>query len=408
MKLIKRPLYIGKLLGFKDRELIKIVTGIRRCGKSTLFDLYIDELKKLGVKDNQIQLIKLEELENEGLLDYQTLYQHIMKRVVKGKNYIFLDEIQLVPNFQNAVRSLYEKRYLDLYLTGSNSKLQSGEWATSIAGRYVEIEMFPLSFAEFKSAYDPKDRFNLDKVYADYLDSSSFPYTLSFFDQNLRNFKPQINTYLEGIYNTIILKDVMENRNFPSSAKLKRVVKFIANCIGSEISIKKISDTITSDGLKILPTTIEDYLEALIDAYIIYKADRYDIKGKKLLKTLNKYYLVDLGLRRFLLGNKGTDQGHILENIVYLELLRRGYTVYIGKTRYNNKDLEIDFIAETPDGIEYYQVADTVQEPNTLQRELLPLKSINDNYPKFILTRDYGEIDHNGIKQINVLEWLLK
>lgn len=407
-KLIQRPVYINKLLSFKDKDVIKIITGIRRCGKSTLFDLYIEELKKQGVTTNQIQLIKLEEIENEALLNYKTLYKHILNNIVAGKNYIFLDEIQLVPDFQKAVRSLFEKGNVDLYLTGSNSKLQSGQWATSIAGRYVEIEMFPLSFAEFVSTYQEEDMLNLDKLYTDYLDYSSFPYALHFLKQDMNNFKTQINTYLEGIYNTIILKDIMENRNFASSDRLQRVIKFLASCIGSEISIKKISDTITSDGLKMLPATVESYIDALRDSYIIYKADRYDIKGKKILKTLNKYYLVDMGIRKFLLGNKGEDQGHILENIVYLELLRRGYRVYIGKVRYNNKDLEIDFVAETPDGIEYYQVADTVKGEETLTRELAPFNAIKDNYPKFILTRDYGNIDHNGAKQINVLEWLLK
>lgn len=407
-KLIKRPIYVNKLLNFKDSNLIKIVTGIRRCGKSTLFNLYINELEKQGVQPNQIQQIKFEELENEDLLDYKKLYQHIIKNITEGQNYVFLDEIQLVPDFQKTVRSLFEKGNIDLYLTGSNSKLQSGQWATSIAGRYVEIEMFPLSFSEFTSTYKEQDNLNLDKLYSDYLDYSSFPYALHFLKQDIRNFKIQINAYLEGIYNTIVLKDIMENRNFSSSDRLKRVIRFLASCIGSEISIKKISDTITSDGLKMLPATVEGYIEALLDSYIIYKADRYDIKGKKILKTLNKYYLVDMGIRKLLLGNKGEDQGHILENIVYLELIRRGYKVYIGKVRHSNKDVEIDFVAETPEGIEYYQVADTVKGEETLTRELTPFKSIKDNYPKFILTRDYGNIDHNGVKQINVLEWLLQ
>ena len=399
---------MNKLLNFKDSNLIKIVTGIRRCGKSTLFNLYINELEKQGVQPNQIQQIKFEELENEDLLDYKKLYQHIIKNITEGQNYVFLDEIQLVPDFQKTVRSLFEKGNIDLYLTGSNSKLQSGQWATSIAGRYVEIEMFPLSFSEFTSTYKEQDNLNLDKLYSDYLDYSSFPYALHFLKQDIRNFKIQINAYLEGIYNTIVLKDIMENRNFSSSDRLKRVIRFLASCIGSEISIKKISDTITSDGLKMLPATVEGYIEALLDSYIIYKADRYDIKGKKILKTLNKYYLVDMGIRKLLLGNKGEDQGHILENIVYLELIRRGYKVYIGKVRHSNKDVEIDFVAETPEGIEYYQVADTVKGEETLTRELTPFKSIKDNYPKFILTRDYGNIDHNGVKQINVLEWLLQ
>ena len=404
-KLVKRNTYIKKLLSFKDTELIKVVTGIRRCGKSTLFAMYIDELKKLGVNEKQIQLIKLEELENESLLDYKSLYKHIVARIAKDKqNYVFLDEIQAVPDFQKAVRSLFEKGNIDLYLTGSNSKLQSGQWATSIAGRYVEIQMFPFSFSEFASSYG--NEFNLDKIYSDYAGSSSFPYAAHLLRQNADG--STINPYLEGIYNTIVLKDIMENRNFSSESRLRRVIKFIAGSIGSEISIKKISDTITSDGLKMLPATAEGYLDALLDSYILYKADRYDVKGKKMLKTLNKYYIADIGIRKFLLGNKGEDQGHILENIVYLELLRRWGKVYIGKVRYNNKDFEIDFIAETPDGPEYYQVADTVKDSGTLQRELTPFRGIKDNYPKFILTRDYGNIDHNGVKQINVLEWLMQ
>lgn len=403
--LVKRNVYIKKLLSFKDTELIKVVTGIRRCGKSTLFTLYIDELKKLGVKEKQIQLIKLEELENEALLDYNFLYKHIMARIVKGKqNYVFLDEIQAVPDFQKTVRSLFEKGNIDLYLTGSNSQLQSGQWATSIAGRYVEIHMFPFSFAEFASSYG--NEFNLDKIYSDYTGGSSFPYAVQLLRQNTDG--ATINPYLEGIYNTIVLKDIMENRKFSSESRLRRVIKFIAGSIGSEISIKKISDTITSDGLKMMPSTAEAYLDALLGSFVLYRADRYDVKGKKILKTLNKYYIADIGIRKFLIGSKGEDQGHILENIVYLELLRRCRKVYIGKLRLNNKELEIDFIAETPDGLEYYQVADTVKGSDTMQRELMPLKGIKDNYPKFILTRDYGNIDHNGVKQINVLEWLAK
>ena len=238
-KLIKRPIYVNKLLNFKDSNLIKIVTGIRRCGKSTLFNLYINELEKQGVQPNQIQQIKFEELENEDLLDYKKLYQHIIKNITEGQNYVFLDEIQLVPDFQKTVRSLFEKGNIDLYLTGSNSKLQSGQWATSIAGRYVEIEMFPLSFSEFTSTYKEQDNLNLDKLYSDYLDYSSFPYALHFLKQDIRNFKIQINAYLEGIYNTIVLKDIMENRNFSSSDRLKRVIRFLASCIGSEISIKR-------------------------------------------------------------------------------------------------------------------------------------------------------------------------
>lgn len=402
-RLIKRPVYIDKLLAFKDADVIKIITGIRRCGKSTLFSLYIDELRKKGISQKQIQFIKLEEIENEALLDYRELYRHITANLAEGRNYVFLDEIQNVPDFQKAVRSLFEKGNIDIYLTGSNSKLQSGQWATSIAGRYVEIKMFPFSFAEFASSYS--DKHNLDKIYSDYTDGSSFPYALSLIKKK-RGI--ELNPYLEGIYNAIVLKDIMENRKFSSEGRLNRIIRFMADSIGSEISIKKISDTMTSDGVKMQPATVEGYVDALIDSYIIYKAERYDVKGKRILKTLNKYYIADIGIRMFLLGNKGADQGHILENIVYLELLRRSRKVYIGRVRHNNKDVEIDFIAETANGVEYYQVADTVKGAETLARELTPFKGLKDNYPKFILTRDYGDIDHNGIKQMNVLEWLLK
>jgi len=401
-KLINRPVYINKLLAFKDADVIKIITGIRRCGKSTLFSLYIDELRKKGIRQNQIQFIKLEEIENEKLLDYRELYRHITANLTEGRNYVFLDEIQNVPDFQKAVRSLFEKGNIDIYLTGSNSQLQSGQWATSIAGRYVEIKMFPLSFAEFVSSYGNK--YSLDKIYSDYISGSSFPYAVNIISQNDSGIA--LNSYLEGIYNTILLKDIIENRKFSSEGRLNRVIRFIADSIGSEISVKKISDTMTSDGVKMQPATVEGYIDALMDSYVIYKAERYDVKGKRILKTLNKYYIADIGIRKFLLGNKGADQGHILENIVYLELLRRSRKVYIGKVRNNNKDVEIDFIAETAEGIEYYQVADTVNGDETLVRELTPFKSLKDNYPKFILTRDYGRIDHNGIKQVNVLEWL--
>ena len=401
-KLINRPVYINKLLAFKDADVIKIITGIRRCGKSTLFSLYIDELRKKGIRQNQIQFIKLEEIENEKLLDYRELYRHITANLTEGRNYVFLDEIQNVPDFQKAVRSLFEKGNIDIYLTGSNSQLQSGQWATSIAGRYVEIKMFPLSFAEFVSFYGNK--YSLDKIYSDYIAGSSFPCAVNIMSQNDSGIA--LNSYLEGIYNTILLKDIIENRKFSSEGRLNRVIRFIADSIGSEISVKKISDTMTSDGVKMQPATVEGYIDALMDSYVIYKAERYDVKGKRILKTLNKYYIADIGIRKFLLGNKGADQGHILENIVYLELLRRSRKVYIGKVRYNNKDVEIDFIAETAEGIEYYQVADTVNGDETLVRELTPFKSLKDNYPKFILTRDYGRIDHNGIKQVNVLEWL--
>ena len=395
------------LLSFKDSDLIKIVTGVRRCGKSTLLELYQKELMAQGINERQIQFIRLEALENESLLEYHKLYEHIVKKLVPDKkNYIFLDEIQNVPDFEKAVRSLYDKKNVDLYLTGSNSKLQSGQWATSIAGRYVEIKMYPLSFKEFVDTQPREARSNLDKLYATYVSQSSFPYTLSL------QAEEQKRIYLEGIYETVVLKDVVENKGIRDVSRLKRLIKFMASCIGSEVSPKKISDTLQSEGIKVAPATIECYLDAFTECFILYKADRFDVKGKKLLKTLNKYDLVDIGLRHLLLGNNGQDKGHILENIVYFELLRRGYKVYVGKNDLRDasgryKTTEIDFVTENSAGVSYFQVAESVTSPETLERELASLKNISDHCPKFILTRDYGEFDYDGIKQINVFEWLV-
>jgi len=420
--MIDRPEYLKKLLGFKDKQLIKIVTGVRRCGKSTLFELYQAELTKLDVLSEQIQSINLEDPTYRKLLNWENLYDYINTRLLKDKkNYVFIDEIQNVKEFQKAADGLFINKNVDLYLTGSNSKMQSGEWATLLSGRYVEIHIFPLSFKEYISAY-PYLHVTTDELYSRYLEFSSFPFTVSMIETNsnfirlgdrysaieekekLSRIKQQIFDYLSGIYSTIVLKDVVENKKIKEVGRLERVIKFIADNIGSETSIKRISDMLTSDGVKILPLTVESYLDAFCDSYILYKADRYDIKGRKLLKTLNKYYMVDMGLRRFLLGDKAIDSGHILENVVYLELLRHGYKVYIGKVG----EKEVDFVVEGANGTEYYQVSETVRDKETLARELAPLEAIRDHFPKFLLTRDYEPIKwHNGIKQLNVLEWLL-
>ncbi len=409
--IIPRPQYINELLSFKDSDLIKILTGVRRCGKSTVFDLYIGELQKQGIDPGQIQIVRLEEEENSRLWDYHELNRHIMNLTKEGcKNYVFLDEIQNVPQFEKAVRSLHEKKNIDLYLTGSNSKFQAGEWATSLTGRYVEIKMFPLSFKEFLSAH-PTD--NLDKAYADYLQYSSFPYAQHFVRAQGPVLKKQISTYIGSIYDSVVLYDVMNKRNIPNAARLQRIMRFMTSCIGSEVSVKKMSDMLAADGIKISPSVLDDYLNAFQEAYIWYRADRYDVKGKKVLKTLSKYYLVDMGIRNYLLGNRGGDTGYILENIVYLELLRRGYNVYVGKVTRKSSGgeittKEVDFVAETTDGVEYYQVSDTMSSPLTLERELEALRLIKDNYPKYVLTRDYGSYDYDGIRQLNVLEWLLQ
>lgn len=406
---IERPQYIKALLMFKDTDLIKILTGVRRSGKSTVYELYAEELKKQGVSPEQIKIIKLEEDENAKLLDYHELHRHIADNLVKDKkNYIFLDEIQNVENFEKAVRSLYEKKNIDIYLTGSNSKLQSSEWATSLTGRYIEIKMFPLSFKEFLSIRPTN---NLDKAYAEYLAYSSFPYAQYFVKLNTPDLKKQIEIYLNGIYDTVVLYDVMSKKNITNASRIKRIMKFMASAIGSEISIKRMSDMLKDDGIVLQPSVLDDYIDAFKDAYIWYQADRYDIRGRKVLKTQNKYYLVDMGIRNMLMSDNIKDTGHILENVVYLELLRRGYKVYVGKIDYKNKDRvvenkEIDFVAETSNGLEYYQVTDTINDPKTLERELASLKLIKDNYPKYILTRDYGSKDYDGIRQLNVLEWL--
>jgi predicted AAA+ superfamily ATPase len=401
---------VKKLFAFKDKHLIKIVTGVRRCGKSTLFELYQSELLRHGVKPEQIQSINLEEPDYRELLDWEKLYDSINAKLIKNRqNYIFLDEIQNVKDFQRAADGLFIKKNVDLYLTGSNSKMQSGEWATLLSGRYVEIHIFPLSFKEYISAAVTTATSH-DKSFANYLEYGSFPFVFNFRNSSDNAYasgawdRASIRDYLSGIYSTIVLKDIVENKNIKEAGRLERVIKFMAASVGSETSIKRISDMLVSDGIKIQPLTVESYLDAFRDSYILYKADRYDIKGRKLLKTLNKYYMVDMGLRRLLLGSNAVDRGHILENIVYLELLRRGCKVFIGKV----DEKEVDFVAEGPDGTEYYQVSETVRGKETLARELAPFLSIRDHNPKFLLTLDYEpQTSHNGIKQINVLDWLL-
>ena len=414
--MINRPEYLEKLLSFKDRPLVKIIAGVRRCGKSTLLELYQSRLRKQGVARKQIQAINLEDLENEPLKDYKKLYQHIMANLVKNrKNYVFLDEIQIVPGFGKVVDSLYLKKNIDIYLTGSNSKMQSKDIANQIERQYVTIHMFPLSFKEYLSAYPYPD--TIDRAYDDYIQYGSFPMILNFINASMgessgnsklkgrRELQPLVKTYLSDLYDKIVLKDIVENKGISNTSRLESVIRFMAGITGSETSVHNISKTMTADGRQIDTHTAENFIDAFCDSFVLYKAGRYDVKGKKLLKTLNKYYLVDMGLRYLLLGDKKTDTGHILENIVYLELLRRGYKVYIGKVG----EREIDFAAEGFNGTEYYQIAQTVRDKNTLNRELAPLDAIRDHCPKFLLTRDYEpRISHNGIKQLNVLEWLLE
>lgn len=405
--MIERKNYLEKLIAWKDEKVIKVVTGIRRCGKSTLLDLYKEYLKKNGVEDGQIVAVNFEDLENEALQDYKALYAYLSDRLCSGKmTYIFLDEIQKVEGFEKVVDSLYIKENVDVYMAGSNSWLLSGELATLLSGRYIEIKMLPFSFAEF---YASRDGGDADRLFADYMANGSFPYIAT-----MDRTKEKIDMYLEGIYNTVIVKDIEERQNRkekdPNKRKvsdislLKNISKFLASSIGSPVSVKRIADYITSSGRKVSQNTIDDYIEALVQAYVFYQVDRYDVEGKQLLKQNGKFYIVDLGLRRYLLPKREYDLGYSLENVVYLELLRRGYEVNVGKMG----QAEVDFVAKKDNVISYYQVTASLTEQTTFEREIRPLKKINDNYPKKILTLDRFTLgNYEGIEVQNAVDWLL-
>ena len=395
---IVRSEYLERLRNLRHKKLIKIITGIRRCGKSTVLEMFRDELLSEGVKKERIIFINFEDFEYKSLRNSDSLYSFIKERLTSEMNYIFLDEIQRVENFPDVVDSLYIKKNVDLYLTGSNSSLLSSEIATLISGRYVEIKMLPLSFKEFVQATNQTA--NLSSAYRQYVQTSSFPYVLELLET-----PQEINSYLEGIYNTILVKDIVDRKRITDTLILKSVTRLLFDNIGLELSSKKIADTLTSNSRKSDSKTIEKYVNALEESFIVYRADRYNIKGKEYLKTLEKYYAADVGLRNFMLGKKAMDVGHILENIVYLELLRRGYSVYVGKI----DTFEVDFVAQNQNGNTYIQVAASVRDSSTLERELKPLKMIKDNYVKMILTLDDDpESDHDGITRKNAQEWLME
>ena len=396
--LLQRKEYLDKLIAFRDKQIIKIVTGIRRCGKSTLLRLYQDWLKAQGVSENQIISINFEDMDYEELTDYKKLYAYLKERLVRDNmTYIFLNEIQHVDNFPKVVDSLYIKEKVDIYMTGSNAYMLSSEIATLISGRYVQIEMLPLSFREYMESTGSMD--DRGVKYTEYLENSSFPFTLE-----LKGHPDEIRDYLEGLYNTIVVKDIVNRKRISDTMMLKSVLRFVFDNIGNPLSSKKIADTMTSDGRKIDVKTVEKYLEALSESYIIYQAKRYNIKGKQYLKTLEKYYVVDIGLRFMLLGSRQVDAGHILENIIYLELLRRGYDVYVGKI----DTFEVDFVAQNRKGTAYFQVALTARDEKTLERELRPLQAIRDHYPKVLLTMDEDpEAQYDGIRRLNARDWIL-
>ena len=408
---IDRKEYLDFLVKSKDRQIIKVVSGVRRCGKSTLFEIYKDFLLENGVAKNQIISINFEDMDYEELTDYKKLYEYIKSKMIEDKrNYIFLDEIQHVDKFEKVVDSLFIKENTDLYITGSNAYFMSSELATLLSGRYIELKMLPLSFKEYYQAkleYEKLEQKEnrilktLIQYYNEYIVNSSFPYTLQL-DSDLKN----IHEYLSGIYNSVLLKDIVARLKISDVMRLESVVKYIFDNIGNLTSLSKIGNTLTSMGRKTDAKTIEKYIRGLTDSLLVHEVSRYNIKGKEFLSTLSKYYVADLGLRQMILGNRNIDMGHILENVIYLELLRRKGNVYVGQFDKN----EIDFVVINSNEIEYYQVALTVLDENTLKRELDAFKNIKDNYPKYLITLDDVMVntDYDGIKVVNALEWLLK
>lgn len=398
--MIERKDYLDQLIRFKDKDLIKVVTGIRRCGKSTLFELFINYLKENGIKNDQIITLNLEDADY-NFDNYKELYDYVNKKIDSEKQYyVFLDEVQNVPMFQKAVDSLYIKKNVDVYITGSNAYLLSGELATLLSGRYVEIKMLPLSFREYLSAFDLTVKSKYE-YFLDYMRNGGMPGNIPIIQDNPND----LDTYLEGIFTTVVYKDIIARNNITDRMLLESVLRFMFDSIGSPISTKKISDTLTSKGISTSNHTVENYISAFLDSFLIYKAERFDVKGKNILARDYKYYVVDQGLRSYLLGKKAdSDMGHILENIVYLELLRRGYKVYVGKV----DDLEVDFVCENREGLRYYQVALSVRDDTVLERELKSLQKTGDHYPKCLLTLDMDlETDYDGISKINVIDWLL-
>lgn len=385
--------YLDKLIDLKDKEAIKVITGIRRSGKSALLGQFRDYLVSGGVPEENIVYINFELLEFEDLLDYRKLYEYVLSKTAKGKMYVFIDEIQEVDRFEKAIDSLFAKGNYDLYITGSNSHLLSSEISTLLSGRYIEIQMLPFSFKEYFQLRggDKKAAFN------EYFRYGGLPYACQ-----IENRESKL-AYIDGIYNTIVIKDLLQRKKISDIGLLKDILKYIMDTVGNNISAKKISDTLSSKGRKTSHVTVGNYLDALQEAFIVYKAERYDIRGKQRLSSLEKYYVADLGFRALALGDKQYNIGAVLENIVFLELKRRGYFVNIGKI----DSLEIDFIAVGSDDKIYYQVSASVMDPVTFNREIDPLLKIHDNYEKVLLTLDELPMNYEGIRQINLIDWLL-
>ena len=397
-----RDLYLNQLIQFKDKKLIKVITGLRRSGKSTLLSLFENHLITSGVDRNHIIRMNFESFEFDEITNYKELHAYINKRILDPdkRHYILLDEVQQVSSWERVINSFLVDANVDIFITGSNAYLLSSELSTLLSGRYVEIKMQPLSFKEYLEFLDSDKEMSLPEKFNQYLEYGGLPTIVELLDN-----PDTIGPFLEGIYNTVLMKDVIERNGVRDAALLESILKFIAANIGSIVSTKKISDYLTSSGRKTTSDTIDNYLKMLENAFIIYKANRYDLKGKMFLKTLEKYYIVDIGIRNRLIGLRNTDYGHVLENIVYLELLRRGYEVSIGKIG----SLEVDFVASKPNEKIYYQVSATIMDEKTRERELRPLESISDNYPKYILTMDQTVFnDYSGIRVKNIIDFLLE
>ena len=401
--MVTRESYLAKLRQLKDQNVIKVITGIRRCGKSTLLEAFKNELISSGISTQNIIHLNFEERENLHLTaDWTVLYDEIMKSVKSEKMYyVFLDEVQMVNDFEKLINSLFVKRNIDIYITGSNAYLLSSELATLLTGRYIAINVHPYSFKEYTLAFN--EEHNIDRLFRQYMNSSSFPEAVTLFKRDLG----LANEYLRYVYETVVIKDIVQRYKLRNIHNLHRIIGFVFDSVGSYISPTNIAAELNRNSQKnISHNTVIKYLDYLVQSYVLYPAQRYDIKGKELLTTNEKYYVIDLGLRNITATNKyDTDMGHKLENVVYFELLRRGGKVYAGK----NNDKEIDFVVQKPNNlIEYYQVAFTLNDEKTYKRELSSFKNINDNYPKYLLTLDFDNVNIEGIQKMNIIDWLLE
>ncbi len=405
-ELINRPEYLNQLIQNKDVDLVKIVTGIRRCGKSSLLDLFHQHLLNHGVADSNIIHMNLESLRYRDLKDYLVFYDYVSERIAKsGKTYLIFDELQVIEHWEKAIESFRLDFDVDIYITGSNAYLLSTEFSTLLSGRYVEIRMLPLSFKEFLDFYEFAPDISIEEKFQKYLQFGGMPILREYRFNEARSIQA-----LEGIYSTVILRDILQRNTQSNQGLLHKLMLFLCSNIGSITSPSSIGNVLSNEGniegkgKKIASQTVEKYISMLRSAFIFYSVERYDVKGKQLLKTLGKNYIIDLGFRNMLLGYRDADRGHIIENIVFLELIRRDYHVYIGKF----KETEIDFVAEKPNDKLYIQVTESMLSPETRERELRPLQMIPDNYEKIVLSMDRNYItSYDGIKSLNLIDWLL-